>query len=96
MNSLACVMKAEITIPDFSSISKRSITLPQPIPTKAMEPSGLVIADSTGLKVNSKDTRQPNIHLWVTPFTEYYRVIHYRGQNLFNSGFVWLRIPDKK
>ncbi len=27
MNSLAHVMKAEITIPDFSSISKRSITL---------------------------------------------------------------------
>jgi hypothetical protein len=38
MNSLARVMKADITIPDFSSISKRSITLPRHILTKAMEP----------------------------------------------------------
>jgi hypothetical protein len=38
MNSLARVMKAEITIPDFSSISKRSITLPKLTLIKAMEP----------------------------------------------------------
>jgi hypothetical protein len=55
MNSLACVMKAEITIHDFSSISKRSITLPRHILTKAVEPSSIVIVDSTGLKVYGKD-----------------------------------------
>ena len=55
MNSLALVMKAEITIPDFSSISKRSIALPKHILTKAMEPGSLVIVDSTGLKVYGKD-----------------------------------------
>jgi hypothetical protein len=55
MNSLARVMKAEITIPDFSSISKRSITLSRHILTKAMEPGSFVIVDSTGLKVYGKD-----------------------------------------
>jgi hypothetical protein len=55
MNSLVRVMKAEITIPDFSSISKRSIALPKHILTKAMEPGSLVIVDSTGLKVYGKD-----------------------------------------
>jgi hypothetical protein len=42
MNSLARVMKAEITRPDFSSTPKRSIALPRPILTKAMEPGSLV------------------------------------------------------
>jgi hypothetical protein len=51
MNSLAHIMKTEITIPDFSSIAKRSITLPKHILTKAMEPGSLVIIGSTGLKV---------------------------------------------
>ena len=55
MNSLARVMKAEITIPDFSSISKRSITLPRHILTKAKEPGSIVIVDSTGLKVYGKN-----------------------------------------
>ena len=55
MNSLARVMKADITIPGFSSISKRSINLPKHILTKAMEPGSLVIVDSTGLKVYGKD-----------------------------------------
>jgi hypothetical protein len=55
MNSLARVMKAEINIPDFSSISKRSITLPRHILTKAKEPGRIVIVDSTGLKVYGKD-----------------------------------------
>jgi hypothetical protein len=50
MNSFAHVMKAEITIPDFSSI-----TLPKYILTKAMEPGSIVIVDSTGLKVYGKD-----------------------------------------
>lgn len=48
-------MKADITLPDFSSISKRSITLSKHIVTKAMEPVSLVIVDSTGLKVYGKD-----------------------------------------
>jgi hypothetical protein len=55
MNSLARVIKAEITISDLSSISKRSIILPRHILTKAMEPGSLVIVDSTGLKVYGKD-----------------------------------------
>ncbi|MDD2661250.1 MAG: IS5 family transposase [Methylococcales bacterium] len=55
MNALARIMKADITIPDFSSISKRSITLPKPILAKAMEPGSIVIVDSTGLKVYGKD-----------------------------------------
>ena len=55
MNSLARIMKAEITIPDFSSISKRSITLPKHIWLKAIEPGSVVIVDSTGLKVYGKD-----------------------------------------
>lgn len=55
MNSLAGIMKVDITIPDFSSLSKRSIKLPQHTLTKAMEPGSLVIVDSTGLKVYGKD-----------------------------------------
>ena len=48
-------MKADITIPDFSCISKRSIVFPRHILTKAKEPGGIVIVDSTGLKVYGKD-----------------------------------------
>jgi len=55
MNSLADIMKVDITIPDFSSLSKRSIKLPRHILTKAMEPGSFVIVDSTGLKVYGKD-----------------------------------------
>lgn len=55
MNSLAGIMKVDITIPDFSSLSKRSIKLPQHTLTKEMEPSSLVIIDSTGLKDYGKD-----------------------------------------
>lgn len=55
MNSLAGIMKVDITIPDFSSLSRRSIKLPQHTLTKAMEPGSLVIVDSTGLKVYGKD-----------------------------------------
>ena len=55
MNSLAGIMKVDITIPDFSSLSKRSIKLPQHTLTKAMKPGSLVIVDSTGLKVYGKD-----------------------------------------
>ena len=55
MNSLARVMEADITIPDFSSISKRSIALPRHLLSKAVEQGSIVIVDSTGLKVYGKD-----------------------------------------
>ena len=55
MKSLAHSMKAEITIPDFSCISKRCITLPRHLLAKAVEPGSIVIVDSTGLKVYGKD-----------------------------------------
>ncbi len=55
MISLARVLKANITIPDFSSISKRSVALPRHALTKALEPGSFVIVDSTGLKIYGKD-----------------------------------------
>lgn len=56
MNSLAGITKIDITIPDFSSLSKRSIKLvTSAYPNKAMKPGKLVIVDSTGLKVYGKD-----------------------------------------
>src|ERR1035437_4397574 len=55
MNSIARIMGAAITIPDFSSISKRSIELPRQILNKAKEPGSVVMVDSTGLKVYGKD-----------------------------------------
>ena len=76
MNSPAYVMKAEITIPDFSSI-----VLPRQILTKAMEPGSLVIVDPPGLKVYGKEdgaydgepvsqavlNKQPNVQVMVPP-----------------------------
>ena len=55
MNSLARALKVEISIPDFSCISKRSIGLPRHALSKALDPGSLVIVDSTGLKVYGKD-----------------------------------------
>ena len=55
MNSLARLMDAAISIPDFSSISKRSIDLARHVLSKALKPGSLVIVDSTGLKVYGKD-----------------------------------------
>src|SRR5450759_3903810 len=55
MNSLTRLMGAAICIPDFSSISRRSIELPRHILSKALQPGSLVIVDSTGLKVYGKD-----------------------------------------
>jgi hypothetical protein len=74
MNSLAWVIKAEITIPDFSSIAKRSITLPRPILTKAMEPGSIVIVDSTGLKVYGKDEWHQEKH--AVPARRTWRRLH--------------------
>ena len=54
MNSLARLMDAAISIPDFSSISKRSIDLARHVLSKALKPGSLVIVDSTGLKVYGK------------------------------------------
>lgn len=48
-------MNATISIPDFSSVSKRSIGLPRHVLSKVAEPGSLVIVDSTGLKVYGKD-----------------------------------------
>ena len=41
MNSLARLMKAQISVPDFSSISKRSIELPRHVLSKALDPGSL-------------------------------------------------------
>jgi len=48
-------MGVELPIPDFSSISKRSGSLPRLALNKALEPGSQVIVDSTGLKVYRKD-----------------------------------------
>lgn len=48
-------MKAIISIPDYSSISKRSISIPMHVLSQAMDSGSLVIVDSTGLKVYGKD-----------------------------------------
>ena len=55
MNSLTRLMKSTISIPNYSSISKRSISLPWHVLSQAMEPGSLVIVDATGLKVYGKD-----------------------------------------
>lgn len=55
MNSLTRIMNAAISIPDFSSISRRSIELPRHVLSKAQQPGSLVIVDYTGLKVYGRD-----------------------------------------
>ncbi|HEY8905869.1 MAG TPA: IS5 family transposase [Rhodoferax sp.] len=55
MNSMTRLMNAAISIPDFSSISRRSVEPPRHVLSKAQEPGSLVIVDSTGLKVYGKD-----------------------------------------
>ncbi|MET3120180.1 hypothetical protein AAKU64_004428 [Undibacterium sp. GrIS 1.8] len=55
MTSLAHFIKADIAIPDFSTISKRSIELPTHVLSKAEKPGSAVIVDRTGLKVYGKD-----------------------------------------
>lgn len=62
MTSIVRVMEADVSIPDFSCITKRSIDLPVILMSKAMEPGSIVIVDSTGLKVYGKDEwHQENI-----------------------------------
>lgn len=56
INSLAGIMKADIAIPGFSNISKRSITLPLYILTKAIEVAGrFVSVDASRLRNYGKD-----------------------------------------
>jgi hypothetical protein len=55
MNSLARALKVQISIPNFSCISKRSIGLPRHALSKFLELGSFVIVDSTGLKVYGKD-----------------------------------------
>lgn len=62
MKSLARVMQVDISIPDFSCISRRSIGLPRHALSKALEPGSLVIVDSTGLKVYGKDEWHQDKH----------------------------------
>ena len=55
MKSLARIMKADIIIPDFSSISKLCINIAKHLPTKAAEPAIIFFIDSNGLKVYDKE-----------------------------------------
>jgi len=55
MTALARVLQADIAIPDFSSISRRSVELPRHLVSKAMTPGSVVTVDSSGLKAYEKD-----------------------------------------
>jgi transposase len=55
MNSLVTALAIDISIPDFSSLSKRSVALPRHKLTQGLEPGSIIIVDSTGLKVYGKD-----------------------------------------
>jgi len=48
-------MKADIIIPDFSSISKRCITIAKHLQAKAAESAIIFFIDSNWLKVYDKD-----------------------------------------
>lgn len=53
MNSLTRIIKSTISIPDYNSISKRSVSLARHVLSKAMQPGSLVIVDATGPKARS-------------------------------------------
>jgi hypothetical protein len=55
MNSLSRIMEAIISIPYYTGISERSISIPMRVLSQAMDPGSLVIVNSTGLKVFGKD-----------------------------------------
>lgn len=55
LNSISAMMNVELQIPDFSSIAKRSGSLPRLVLNKALKPGSQVIVDSTGLKVYGHD-----------------------------------------
>jgi hypothetical protein len=92
MNSLARIMNADITIPDFSSISKRSITLPRHTLTKALEPGSVVIVDSTGLKVYGKDEWHQEKHN--VPARRTWRRLHLAIDENHNVLACELTTPD--
>ena len=92
MNSLARVMKADITISDFSSISKRSITLPRHILTEAREPGSIVIVDSTGLKVYGKDEWNQEKH--AVPARRTWRRLHLAIDENHNVLACELTMPE--
>src|SRR5260370_32652728 len=48
-------MKSTTSIPDYSRLSKPSISFPRHVLSKAMQPGSLVIVDATGLKVYGKN-----------------------------------------
>ena len=72
MNSLTRIMNAAISIPDFSSISRRSIELPRHALSKAQQPGSLAIVDYTGLKVYGRDEWHQEKHA---------RLAHSRDRN---------------
>src|SRR5471032_1780271 len=74
MNTLSPIMKAIISIPDYSSISKRSISIPMDVLSQAMDPGSLVIVDSTGLKVCGKDEWHQEKH--DVPARRTWRILH--------------------
>ncbi len=59
---VSSALDINITIPNFSSLSKRSVGLPRRKLTKGLEPGSVVIVDSTGLKVYGKDERHQEKH----------------------------------
>jgi Transposase DDE domain len=92
MISLALILKADISIPDFSCISKRSIALPRPVLSKAMEPGSLVIVDSTGLKVYGKDEWHQEKH--DVPARRTWRKLHLAIDEKHQVLAVELTTPD--
>lgn len=74
MNSMTRLMNAAISIPDFSSISRRSIELPRHVLNKAQQLGSLVIVDSTGLKVYGKDEWHQEKH--AVPARRTWRKLH--------------------
>jgi hypothetical protein len=74
MISIAKVMGAAIAIPDFSSISRRTVELPVILLTKALKPGSVVIVDSTRLKVYGKDEWHQEKH--AVPARRTWRKLH--------------------
>ncbi len=74
MISIVQVMKTRIAIPDFSSISMRSVELPRFLINKAMKPGNVVIVDSAGLNVYRKDEWHQKNH--AVPTRRTWRKLH--------------------
>jgi hypothetical protein len=74
MTSIARVMGAAISIPDFNCIPKRTVELPAIFLTKAMKPGSVLIVDSTGMKVYGKDEWHQEKH--AVPARRTWRKLH--------------------